>query len=565
MVKEGREVSARGRLFVKEGREEFYIADSGFGAIGQYDWGASFSRDMPTAAIVQVQFKSARRAFYLNRSMLSLSCGDVVAVAGVSGHDVGVVCMVGWLAQRCYMRQQSLAEKEQRVLEPLPELYRKATLQDVERWIESCEREVDTMLRARVLAEELQLQMKISDVEFQGDGSRALFYYSAEQRVDFRDLVRQLAGEFKVRVEMRQIGPRQEAARIGGIGNCGRRVCCGGWFRQFSSVTSVALKIQDLTPNPQKQTGQCGKLKCCLNFEMDVYEEVKRKMPRVKAPLQFEDGVLYHVKNDLLRDRMYFSTSPKNLEHLLVLSSEQVEHILKLNHSGRKGETLSTYSGLDDEKEVSTQLGYGNVIEEESLTRFDKAKKKKNKNKNRAKQVKEQVDTATAGQNKSQETSNSEGLSETSKEREASSKLQERVPQSSSNNNMGPNNSSQQRNQIVRSQHKGDSQSQGKPHQVSQNAASDTVTMPQHKKGAPPPLPNRPNRPVPQSEGPSASVPQQHKRPHQSKSQGKTHPRRPVAQNGGGEVVEERTEGLIKPAHNNSSNHAESADTQPTE
>lgn len=396
-MKEGRLVSSRGELFVKEGVDEYYVADAGFGEIGEYDWGAAFSQDIHDEEVVQVQFKNARRAFYINRSMLSLHRGDVVAVAAMGGHDVGVVCLTGWLARRNYLKQQCQIETENRVNEPLMELYRKATQQDVERWIEATARELETMLRARIIAQDMHLQMKISDVEFQGDGSKALFYYSAEQRVDFRELVRVFAGEFKVRIEMRQIGPRQEAARIGGIGSCGREVCCGGWLRKFASVTTSTIKLQDLTPNPQKQAGQCGKLKCCLNFEVDVYEEAKRKMPRVKAPLQFEDGVLYHVKNDLFRDCMYFSTSPKSIEHLVMLTCAQVEQILELNHSGRKGESILAFSGVEEQEVATTQLGYGNVIEEESLTRFDKAKKKSGKNKNRAKQQK-QRDTAPAGE-----------------------------------------------------------------------------------------------------------------------------------------------------------------------
>ena len=396
-MKEGRLVSSRGELFVKEGVDEYYVADAGFGEIGEYDWGAAFSQDIHDEEVVQVQFKNARRAFYINRSMLSLHRGDVVAVAAMGGHDVGVVCLTGWLARRNYLKQQCQIEAENRVNEPPMELYRKATQQDVERWIEATARELETMLRARIIAQDMHLQMKISDVEFQGDGSKALFYYSAEQRVDFRELVRVFAGEFKVRIEMRQIGPRQEAARIGGIGSCGREVCCGAWLRKFASVTTSTIKLQDLTPNPQKQAGQCGKLKCCLNFEVDVYEEAKRKMPRVKAPLQFEDGVLYHVKNDLFRDCMYFSTSPKSIEHLVMLTCAQVEQVLELNHSGRKGESILAFSGVEEQEVATTQLGYGNVIEEESLTRFDKAKKKSGKNKNRAKQQK-QRDTAPAGE-----------------------------------------------------------------------------------------------------------------------------------------------------------------------
>ncbi len=372
-------LGSRGEIIRKEGLDEYYVPDVGLGESGEWDWAASFAQDIQDEEIVQVRFKNNRRAFYVNRSMLSLQRGDVVAVAALGGHDIGVVCLTGWLARRTYLKQNSVTESEEREGEPLQELYRKATQQDVSRWMESIDREYETMVRARLIAQEMHLQMKISDVEFQGDGSKALFYYSAEQRVDFRELVRNFAGEFKVRIEMRQIGPRQEAARIGGIGSCGRRICCGGWLRKFSSVTTSMIKLQDLTPNPQKQAGQCGKLKCCLNFEVGVYEDAKRRMPRVKVPLQFEDGILYYIKSDLFRECMYFATAPKSSERLIMLTCAQVEQVLALNHSGRKAPALTEFQLPEEDLEEATSLGYGNVIEEESLTRFDKTRKRANK------------------------------------------------------------------------------------------------------------------------------------------------------------------------------------------
>jgi len=484
-VKEGRLVSSRGELFLKEDVDEYYVNDSGFGEIGQYDWGAAFSQDIRDEEVVQVQFKNARRAYYVNRSMLALRRGDVVAVAAMGGHDVGVVCLTGWLARRNYLKQQCLIEEENRLNEPPLELYRKATQQDVERWIEATARELDTMLRARVIAQEMHLQMKISDVEFQGDGSKALFYYSAEQRVDFRELVRIFASEFKVRIEMRQIGPRQEAARIGGIGSCGRKICCGGWLRKFASVTTSTIKLQDLTPNPQKQAGQCGKLKCCLNFEVDVYEEAKRKMPRVKAPLQFEDGVLYHVKNDLFRDCMYFSTSPKGTERLLMLTCEQVEHILELNHSGRKGDSIHAFGKVEEQEVATTQLGYGNVIEEESLTRFDKAKKKSNKNKNRQKQQKQQTPTASPeGQNEGATT-----------EKDARIKVAPTPPMPQANAQSPTRERQPNRTQL----HNKGQQRQGQRPQPKQQTHQNNT----QRNGARENMPNRPNT-RPQTDGTSA-------------------------------------------------------------
>ena len=378
---------SRGEVIRKEGLDEYYVPDRGFGEYGQWDWAAPFAQDIQDEEIVQVRFKNRRRGFYINRSMLSLSRGDVVAVAALGGHDIGVVSLTGWLARRAYLKREGDGEDEGHAFDSLLEVHRKATAQDIARWEESIAREEETMLQARAIAERMHLQMKISDVEFQGDGNKAMFYYSAEQRVDFRELVRMLASEFKVRIEMRQIGPRQEAARIGGIGSCGRRLCCGGWLRRFSSVTTSIIKLQDLTPNPQKQGGQCGKLKCCLNFEVAAYEDAKRRMPRVKAPLQFEDGILYYVKSDLFRECMYFSTVPKSTDHLVMLTCSQVEQVLALNHSGRKAASLADFRMPEEEPEEGTQLGYGNVIEEGSLTRFDKAKKRPNKNKKPVKPV----------------------------------------------------------------------------------------------------------------------------------------------------------------------------------
>lgn len=363
--------SSRGTIAQREGLDEYYVLDSEGGRLTAYDWGKTYTRSSQDNEIVQVQFKNGRSAYYLNPDLLNVQKGDIVALAASPGHDIGIVMLTGWLARRNYARHQCAHSDEGGLLC----LYRKASENDIERWLEGIAREYDAMLKSRQIAQELGLKMKISDVEFQGDGTKALFYYSADKRVDFREMVRILAGEFKVRIEMRQIGPRQEAGRVGGIGTCGQRLCCESWMRSFASVTTTSIKMQDLTPNPQKQGGQCGKLKCCLNFEVDAYEDAKKKMPCLKGPLQLEDGQLFHVKNDLFRGYMWFSPEPRSSANLIMLTTAQVLQILDQNAKGQKGGAIEM---MRSKQKAATEptIGFKGVIEEESITRFDKQKRR---------------------------------------------------------------------------------------------------------------------------------------------------------------------------------------------
>lgn len=362
--------SSRGRIAQRDGAEEFYICGESCSRLNMHDWGATLAQSPRDGEIVMVQFKNSRREFFLNAGMLSLRAGDIVAVAANPGHDIGIVSLTGWLAKRRYTREGTPEQPTP------PPLYRKATRNDLDKWLEMIGREYTTMLKARTIAADLGLSMKIADVEYQGDGAKASFYYSAEKRVDFRELVRILATEFKVRIEMRQIGPRQEAGRVGGIGTCGKELCCSRWMNRFASVTTSAVKMQDLTPNPQKQAGQCGKLKCCINFELETYEEAKRRVPRVKGPLKLEDCELFHVKNDLFREYMWFATQPKSTTNLIMLTVPQVESIIALNAKGQMGAPLATIKKPSEHELQQETIGYSNVIEEESITRFDNRKKR---------------------------------------------------------------------------------------------------------------------------------------------------------------------------------------------
>ncbi|PIE84208.1 MAG: hypothetical protein CSA07_03115 [Bacteroidia bacterium] len=363
--------NSRGVIAQREGLDEFYIKREGHQTPGVFNWGIRYTRGATDSEIVTVEFKNGRSGYYLNQGMLSLAQGDIVAVSANPGHDIGVVQLTGWLAKRVHLRYQREHPEDQ---EPLPVVYRKASENDVQKWCESIEREQDAMIKSRQIALNLGLRMKISDVEFQGDGTKALFYYSAEKRVDFRELVRNLASEFRVRIEMRQIGPRQEAARVGGIGACGRSICCERWLSSFASVTTSTIKAQDLTPNPQKQAGLCGKLKCCLNFEVDTYLDAKQRMPRVKGRLLLEDGELFYVKNDIFRGQLWFSREPKSSANLVMLTAEQVAQILALNAEGKKGEPMEALRPAPELPAEATPT-FSNVIEEESITRFDRSKK----------------------------------------------------------------------------------------------------------------------------------------------------------------------------------------------
>ena len=321
--------------------------------------------------VVEVSFKNPRVGFYRNLSRLTLKIGDIVAVEGNPGHDIGRVSMVGRLV-RLQMRKNGVKNEEE-----LKRVYRLATQADMEKFEEARSKEHSTMIRTRKIAEELGLDMKIGDVEYQGDGGKAIFYYIADERVDFRKLIRILADTFKVRVEMKQIGARQEAGRIGGIGPCGRPLCCASWMTHFVSVGTGAARVQDLSMNPQKLAGQCAKLKCCLNFETDVYSEAQHKMPPKDAVLQTMDTDYYFFKQDVLAGIVTYSTDKKIPANLVTISAERAIEVIALNKQGVKVEALDNTKS--EEKPQATE--YVNLVGQDSLTRFDKSKKKKKKSK----------------------------------------------------------------------------------------------------------------------------------------------------------------------------------------
>lgn len=319
--------------------------------------------------VVEVSFKNTRVGFYTNPSALPLRIGDIVAVEGNPGHDIGRVSMVGRLV-RMQMRKNGVKADSE-----LKRVFRLATQADMEKFEEARSREHATMIRTRKIAEELELNMKIGNVEYQGDGGKAIFYYIADERVDFRKLIRILADTFKIRVEMKQIGARQEAGRIGGIGPCGRPLCCASWMTHFVSVGTGAARIQDLSMNPQKLAGQCAKLKCCLNFETDVYSEAQKKMPPKDAVLETKDSLYYFFKPDILAGTVTYSTDRRIPANLVTIEARRAFEIMALNKQGVKVDSL-----LPESKAAEAERpAYVDLVEQESLTRFDKTRKKKKK------------------------------------------------------------------------------------------------------------------------------------------------------------------------------------------
>ena len=320
--------------------------------------------------IVEVHFKNTRRGFYRNSSKLDLKQGDIVAVEASPGHDIGTVALTGNLVKLQMKRTRLRPDAE------ILRVFRKAKSSDLERFEQAKAKELDTMIRSRQIAKDLGLEMKIGDVEYQGDGNKAIFYYIADGRVDFRQLIKVLADVFKIRVEMKQIGARQEAGRIGGIGPCGRPLCCASWMSTFVSVSTGAARYQEVSLNPQKLAGQCAKLKCCINFEVDTYVEASKSLPRRDIVLETKDKSYYHFKTDILKREITYSTEKGVPADLVTVSPEHVEEIVELNKQGFKPEQLQ-----DSEIEVDFErTAYGDLVGQDSISRFDKAKKKKKKN-----------------------------------------------------------------------------------------------------------------------------------------------------------------------------------------
>lgn len=338
-----------------------------------YNWLAGITQDKDSD-IFEVRFKNTRKGFYRNNSGQTVTMGDLVIVEAQSGHDLGIVTLEGPIVTR-QMKCKGLGSDTS----DLKRIYRKAKPYDIEKWQESIAREQETMIRARQIAVELGLEMKIGDVEFQGDGTKAIFYYIADGRVDFRQLIKVFAEEFRIRIEMKQIGARQEAGLIGGLGVCGRELCCANYITNFKSISTNAARCQDLSLNPQKLAGQCGKLKCCLNYEVSTYLDAQSRIPKVNEPLEFEDGLAYLVKTDILKETMYFSYDKGSLVNIYPLSAREVSEIIKMNRNGIRPESLKT-----EPEPISPE--FVTAVGDDSISRFDTPKKKKRKGGNQSRQ-----------------------------------------------------------------------------------------------------------------------------------------------------------------------------------
>ncbi len=357
----------RGCCFSGSGEDITAEMREGCFKLHEYDW----LQDMPdmfAEDIIEVRFKNTRRGYYKNVNNLQLKIGDIVAVEASPGHDIGIVSLTGDMVLK-QMRRVGF--------NPLngeyKKVYRKAKPGDIEKWQEAIAMEQGIMIRSRQIAADIGLNMKIGDVEMQGDKIKGIFYYIADERVDFRELIKIFADRFKIRIEMKQIGARQEAGRIGGLGACGRELCCASWMSNFVSITTNSARHQEISLNPQKLAGQCGKLKCCLVYELDTYLDARKEFPRINQPLQVLDGDYYLVKTDILARTMWFSTDQHSLAGMQPLHIDRVKEIIRMNQAGKKPDRLITEEMNKKEVEPS----FVNAIGEESITRFDRSKDEK--------------------------------------------------------------------------------------------------------------------------------------------------------------------------------------------
>jgi len=341
---------------------------------------------------IEVRFKNGRKEYFKNVNDIRLYMGDVVAVEGSPGHDIGAVSLTGELV-RLQMNKRRLKPESPDVRK----LYRKANQRDIDIWRSAQDREHPTMVRGREIIKELNLNMKLSDVEFQGDNAKATFYYIADERVDFRELIKVLAGEFKIRVEMRQIGTRQEAGKIGGIGSCGRELCCSTWLSDFRSVNTAAARYQQLSLNPTKLAGQCGKLKCCLNYELDTYLDALKKFPDTNKNLETQGGKAYFQKMDIFKELLWYAL-PDNGNEWVAVKLDDVKRIMAMNEKGEKPETLSDFNANKPSEE---SVAYENVVGQDELTRFDNKNNRRRKG-NRRKPTGNNPKAKAQGQGRSQ-------------------------------------------------------------------------------------------------------------------------------------------------------------------
>ena len=346
--------------------------------LNTYDWLADVPGNAESTDLVEVQFKNTRKGYYHNVNHLPLTKGDYVAVEANPGHDIGVVTLTGRLVL-LQIRKANLKSADD-----IKRIYRKAKPVDMDKYREAKAREHDTMIESRKIAKGLGLDMKIGDVEFQGDGNKAIFYYIADERVDFRQLIKDLAAAFHVRIEMKQIGARQEAGRIGGTGPCGRELCCATWMKNFSTVSTTSARIQDLSLNPTKLAGMCAKLKCCLNYEVDEYIEARKELPSKEIVLETQDGEYHLFKVDILSGLCTYSTDKKLAANLEMISAARAREIIEMNKRGEKPLSLQSDGNVKKpEKPVD-------ILANDDIARFDKTKKRKKK---------KQRKTAEKGQN----------------------------------------------------------------------------------------------------------------------------------------------------------------------
>ena len=360
--------------------------------LNTYDWLADVPGNQESTDLVEVQFKNTRKGYYHNVNNLELKKGDIVAVEANPGHDIGVVTLTGRLV-KLQIKKANLKSTDD-----IKRVYRHAKPVDMEKYREAKSSEHATMIQSRQIAKDLGLQMKIGDVEYQGDGNKAIFYYIADERVDFRQLIKDLAATFHVRIEMKQIGARQEAGRIGGTGPCGRELCCATWMKNFVSVSTNAARFQDISLNPQKLAGMCAKLKCCLNYEVDDYIEASKKMPSKEIVLQTQDSDYYIFKTDILAGMITYSTDKRLAANLETISSERALQIIEMNKRGEKPVSLTD----DDQQKPASHTV--DLLAGENIARFDKNKKKKKSKTNRQPQAK--APQSAAAKPKGQENGN---------------------------------------------------------------------------------------------------------------------------------------------------------------
>ena len=349
---------------------------SGSEKLAVFDWLSNMT--LPSGQerfdIFEVRFKNGRKHFFRNVDNLTISLGDVIAVEGNPGHDIGIVSLAGELV-KVQMKKRNVPIDS----EDIKKIYRKATQKDIDIWQQARAREEETQKRGREILGRLGLQMKLSDVEFQGDGNKATFYYTADARVDFRQLIRDLASAFSIRVEMKQVGARQEAARLGGVGSCGRELCCSTWLTDFRKVTTAAARYQQLSLNPLKLAGQCGKLKCCLNFELDTYLDALKPFPKQDVVLKTEKGDAAFVKMDIFKKYLWYTYKEERTKWFR-LTLDQVQEIIALNKQNKKSSSLEDY---ESDIEIPEKVDFEDAVGQDSLTRFDVPKKRKRNNRNK--------------------------------------------------------------------------------------------------------------------------------------------------------------------------------------